>query len=60
MFCALGRGPACRACYDRGRADGERHHQALVALAGRRVYVLFSMLRDRQPYQNRPPLRLAA
>lgn len=59
-FCALQRDPACRAFYDRKRAEGKRHHQALIALARRRVNVLFAMIRDRQPYQARPPLRLVA
>lgn len=32
--------------YDRKRAEGKRHNQALVALARRRVNVLWAMLRD--------------
>ena len=35
-----------RAFYDRKRAEGKRHTQALVALARRRVNVLWAMLRD--------------
>jgi transposase len=54
-FCALSHDPASRAFYDRKRAEGKRHHQALIALARRRINVLYAMLRDRQPYQARPP-----
>ena len=52
-FCALPHDPASRAFYDRKRAEGKRHHQALIALARRRINVLYAMLRDRQPYQAR-------
>jgi transposase len=50
-FCALQRDPASRAFYQRKRAEGKRHHQALIALARRRVNVLHAILRTRQPYQ---------
>jgi len=53
-FCALPADPVSRAFYDRKRAEGKRHHQALIALARRRINVLYAMLRDRQPYQARP------
>jgi transposase len=38
--------PTSRAFYDRKRGEGKRHHQALLALARRRVNVLWAMLRD--------------
>lgn len=57
-FCALPTDPASRTFYDRKRADGKRHHQALIALARRRINVLYAMLRDRQPYQTRQPKQL--
>jgi len=38
--------PASRAFYDRKRSEGKKHHQALLALARRRVNVLWAMLRD--------------
>ena len=38
--------PESRAYYDRKRAQGKRHNQALIALARRRSDVLFAMLRD--------------
>lgn len=58
-FCALQRDPASRAYYDRKRAAGKTHHQAVIALARRRVNVLHAMLRTRQPYQPRPALNAA-
>lgn len=48
-FCALG-DPLSRAFYDRKRREGKRHHQALIALARRRVDVLWAMLDKRQPF----------
>lgn len=50
-FCALKRDPASRTFYDRKRAEGKRHHQALIALARRRINVLHAILRTRQPYR---------
>jgi transposase len=38
--------PESRAFYDRKRAEGKRDTQAVVALARRRVNVLWAMLRD--------------
>lgn len=48
-FCSLNQ-PASRRFYARKRAEGKRHHQALIALARRRVDVLHAILRTRQPY----------
>jgi transposase len=45
-FASLRTTPQSRAFYDRKRAEGKRHHQALIALARRRVNVLGAMLRD--------------
>ncbi|MGH2980737.1 MAG: IS110 family transposase [Solirubrobacterales bacterium] len=53
-FCALQQ-PDSRAFYDRKRRQGKRHHQAVIALARRRVNVLWAMLRDRQPYRCQLP-----
>lgn len=58
-FCALGQ-PDSRTFYDRKRSEGKRHHQAVLALARRRVNVLWAMLRDRRPYELRPPKTMAA
>lgn len=51
-FCSL-HCPASRAFYERKRREGKRHHQALIALARRRITVLWAMLRDREPYKFR-------
>ena len=45
-FASLRSAPESRAFYDRKRAEGKRHTQALIALARRRVNVLWAMLRD--------------
>jgi transposase len=44
-----------RAFYDRKRREGKKHTQALIALARRRVNVLWAMLRDGTTFE--PPLR---
>ncbi len=45
-FASLRSSPESRAFYDRKRAEGKRHTQALIALARRRLNVLWAMLRD--------------
>jgi transposase len=50
--------PASRTYYDRCRARGKTHTQALLRLARHRISVLFAMLRDGTFYQPRTP-RLA-
>jgi transposase len=45
-FASLRSSPESRAYYDRKRREGKRHTQALIALARRRVNVLWAMLRD--------------
>jgi transposase len=45
-FASLRSSPTSRAFYDRKRKEGKRHTQALIALARRRVNVLWAMLRD--------------
>jgi transposase len=42
-----------RAFYERKRAEGKRHTQALIALARRRVNVLWAMLRDGTTFEAR-------
>ena len=44
--------PASRAFYDRKRAEGKRHSQAVLALARRRANVLWAMLRDQTSTSN--------
>lgn len=48
-----------RAYYDRKRAQGKRHNQAIIALAHRRLNVLYAMLRDGTLYDS-PETLLAA
>jgi transposase len=55
-FCALRYDPASRAYYDRKRREGKTHHQAVIALARRRINVLHAILRTRQPYRLSPGL----
>jgi transposase len=43
-FASLRSAPESRAFYERKRAEGKRHTQALIALARRRVNVLWAML----------------
>ena len=43
--------PASRAYYDKKRAEGKKHNQAVIALARRRCNVLFAMLRDGTVYE---------
>lgn len=58
-FCSLNQ-PDSRAFYDRKRREGKRHHQAVIALARRRVNVIWAMLRDRRTYELREPKAMAA
>ena len=51
-FCALSPHEAGKAFYQRKREEGKHHHQAVLALARRRVNVLWAMLRDGQVYQE--------
>jgi transposase len=45
-FASLRSAPESRVYYDRKRREGKKHTQALIALARRRVNVLWAMLRD--------------
>jgi len=50
-FCSLAN-PDSRAFYERKRREGKRHHQAVIALARRRVNVLWAIVRNRTPFQT--------
>ncbi|MCA1731247.1 MAG: IS110 family transposase [Actinobacteria bacterium] len=52
-FASLRSSPESRAFYDRKRAEGKRHIQALIALARRRVNVIWAMLRDGTTFEAR-------
>jgi len=58
-FCACSIGdPISKAFYDRKRREGKHHTQALIALARRRVTVLWTMLKTRSEFD--PKRALAA
>lgn len=57
-FASIRFDPASREYYDRKRAQGKRHNQALIALAHRRLTVLFAMNRDGSLYDV-PELKIA-
>ncbi|MFD9286711.1 transposase, partial [Streptomyces mirabilis] len=52
--------PNSRRFYDRKRAEGKHHVQAVLALARRRVNVLWALIRDRRCYTVTPPVTHAA
>ena len=52
-FASLRSSPESRAFYDRKRAEGKRHTQALIALARRRVNVVWAMLRNGTTFETR-------
>ena len=52
--CTAHHGPS-RDYYLRKRAEGKTHHQAVIALARRRVNVLWAMLRDGELYREPVP-----
>jgi transposase len=52
-FASLRSAPESRVFYDRKRAEGKRHTQALIALARRRVNVVWAMLRDGTTFETR-------
>jgi transposase len=52
-FASLSSAPESKAFYDHKRAEGKRHTQALIALARRRVNVLWAMLRDGTTFESR-------
>jgi transposase len=56
---SLRRCAASRTFYDRKRREGKTHKQALLALARRRVNVLWAMIRDGKHFQS-PPITAAA
>jgi transposase len=51
-FSCISRHGRSEAFYRRKRAEGKSHHQAVIALARRRVNVLWAMLRDGETYRE--------
>jgi transposase len=52
--------PNSRQFYERKRTEGKSHTQAILALARRRVNVLWALIRDQRCYQVTPPVTAAA
>ncbi|NEA69066.1 IS110 family transposase [Streptomyces sp. SID12488] len=52
--------PVSKAFYDRKRSEGKGHKQALLALARRRLNVLWAMIRDGECFHASPPVTGAA
>ena len=52
--------PASKTYYDRKRREGKGHKQALLALARRRINVLWAMIRDEECYHDSLPATAAA
>ncbi|MFE1522248.1 IS110 family transposase [[Kitasatospora] papulosa] len=59
-LCSIRHCDESRRFYERKRAEGKRHIQAVLALARRRVNVLWALLRDGRTYELVPPIALAA
>ena len=51
-FASLRGAPEFRTFHERKRAEGKRHTQALIALARRRVNVLWAMLGDGTEFES--------
>jgi hypothetical protein len=49
--------PTSQAFYDRKRAEGKSHKQAILALARRRLDVLWALIRDQRTFEVPPPQR---
>ncbi len=47
--------PTSKAFYDRKRAEGKSHKQAILALARRRLDVLWALIRDQRTFEAQPP-----
>ena len=47
--------PTSKTFYDRKRAEGKSHKQAILALARRRLDVLWALIRDQRQWTAQPP-----
>ncbi|WP_327321696.1 IS110 family transposase [Streptomyces sp. NBC_01210] len=52
--------PVSKAFYQRKRAEGKNHKQAILALARRRLNVLWALIRDNRTFEISPPGQDAA
>ena len=50
-FCSLAQDDS-RTFYERNRRERKRHHQAVIALARRRINVLWAVVQSRTPFPN--------
>lgn len=57
-FIAARRCPVSKAFYERKRREGKSHKQALIALARRRINVMWAILRDGSTYRSADPIML--
>jgi len=53
-FASLRTDPISRRYYDKKRLTGKRHNQAIIALAHKRLSVMYAMLRDETFYETQP------
>ncbi|WP_199923051.1 IS110 family transposase [Streptomyces sp. NRRL B-24484] len=49
--------PTSKAFYERKRSEGKSHKQAVLALARRRLNVLWALIRDQRTFTTEPPRR---
>lgn len=49
--------PTSQAFYQRKRSEGKTHKQAILALARRRLDVLWALIRDQRTFTTEPPQR---
>ncbi|MEW1914920.1 IS110 family transposase [Kitasatospora sp. NPDC085895] len=49
--------PISKAFYERKRSEGKSHKQAILALARRRLDVLWALMRDQRTFTTEPPRR---
>ncbi|WP_236647265.1 MULTISPECIES: hypothetical protein [Micromonospora] len=59
-FTAARECPTSRAYYEKKRAEGKHHRQAMLALARRRVDVLWALIRDNKTFTRPAPAIHAA
>ncbi|MCL2632317.1 MAG: transposase [Coriobacteriia bacterium] len=50
-FASLRSDPHARWYYDKKRAEGKTHNAALIALARKRMKIMYAIVRDQKPYQ---------
>ncbi len=53
-FASLRTDPTSRHYYDKKRLAGKRHNQTIIALAHKRLAVIFAMLREGRLYETQP------